>query len=389
MSHSSHSLLQWFRTREGFFALIGVFSTVFLGVLFFLFGDKAPNARDYIAKHETLIRAVILVVIAASIGFYLGLQWTIRQLGQKQVDQAQTAVVDLKKENRGRWDDIKVISCSYIVNPPLCYRQTGDNQPQGVGLSFLKFAFPRSCINISPVPTMWDKVIAEIRDGKASELDTCLSPLYETFERQRDVVFSAPLFYANIGLYVPASFSDKHGLKNLSFREARERLNELKAVVRFGGVEGELSAKLARKYCDDKARIEIFGGELRTDVTILLNLLVDDPRHRCNTVFFESLLGDVTEAVKQKKVINILRHKELLYPVGFALRRGDYLLRNLINLKVLEARDNGKDLIKEWAIEHCNRAFGSSVDASKHFVTEDDIVITSQEMGGQYAAKGA
>lgn len=51
------------------------------------------------------------------------------------------------------------------------------------------------------------------------------------------------------------------------------------------------------------------------------------------------------------KLVNILEDNELLYPVSFVVRKEDTVLRNLINIKLLELRRSGKleEIIKNVA----------------------------------------
>lgn len=223
-------------------------------------------------------------------------------------------------------------------------------------------------------------VTPEIRD---KSYDICLSPLYETFDRQKDVAFSAPLYYSNIGIYVPKDFSLKWNLSNLTFADAIKKLKGIDEIM-IGGVQGEISGKMAekmiREYGISSTRKKLFE-QYQSNVTDLVNLL--DHRNRdCNVVFAESLHAEMAQSVTGEKVVNILKENELLYPVGFALRRSDYILKNLINLKIIEARetvnDMDKDMIFKWIEEHCGKGFpGKTIDFRKHFVTEHKIVISA------------
>jgi hypothetical protein len=282
--------------------------------------------------------------------------------------------------SRGRFEDIKSLNASWVEYAPLTYR-TAQGSVVGVGIDFLRWAMPDCSIHRIPSASRWAEITDEIRNREAdgNVVDLCITPLFETFERRRNVVFTSPLFFADVGLYVTEELAKQHfddvirENRKLSYKEAISRMRGIKSAC-FGGVTGEISQKLAQKH-GHGAKILTFR-ELEQDASSLVTA-VGTGSTKANAVFAESMLAELSDGFSSAQMINILGRKELLYPVGFAVSRGDYQLRNLLNLKILEAHEATPDKIFELLAAHIETVWGRrQFDIREHFVTEKTILFS-------------
>src|SRR5205085_1949159 len=76
--------------------------------------------------------------------------------------------------------------------------------------------------------------------------------------------------------------------------------------------------------------------------------------------------------------------KEVLYPVSFALRKSDYVLKNFINLKLLEIEESMPDgilgIVYDELCKHDEYKHYTFADVKRYFV---------RELNGNYGLKNA
>jgi hypothetical protein len=108
---------------------------------------------------------------------------------------------------------------------------------------------------------------------------------------------------------------------------------------------------------------------------LIKNLI--DHNHKADIVFAERFLAESLKEVKSGEVINVLKPKELLYPVGFAMRRNDYVLRNYVNIKLMELDDKTPNRLIGFLINELRTHQGfewiNTKNALEYFVREKGI----------------
>jgi ABC-type amino acid transport substrate-binding protein len=299
------------------------------------------------------------------------------------IDLLRVSNSQLKKSNKrmlgskkfNRFENIEDVAYGHLKYSPLLYYI--DDIPSGIGVEILKQIFVRNRILKYKYMSTWDNVINHLREGK---FDIIATPIFETNQRTSEVSFSLPIYFANVGIYVKNGYLDKSLPKSLSFECAIDQL-KMKAMrkeLRLQSIEGELSDMMAKKLVEKHclpAKSDTIDPSA-DNVSGLISKLEDDDS---DVVFVESLIAEQHRLVRDGTVINILRDFELLYPVGFAMRLGDYVLRNYVNIKLLELDDKYPHGILEMIhLELRNTPDYKNLtmeDVKRHFIREKPIPI--------------
>jgi hypothetical protein len=260
------------------------------------------------------------------------------------------------------------------------------DKPSGIGISLLEKIFGSEKIVSSHKKALWGDLV----DNLASkQYDIIATPIFETNERSKHIAFCSPLFYSDIGIYVKkvAAPSQKYSTKrgssialgslpenSLSFEDAISLLTHMK--LKIIAIDGEISGKMALKYLGLKREdIEWLKPET-SSVHFLIASVGGGNDMECDIVFAEVFQAEQTDSVKNGNVINILKSKEVLYPVSFAVRKQDYVLKNYINLKLLEIEENEQNgilgIILDELKMHLEYKHYNLNDIKKYFVRELD-----------------
>jgi hypothetical protein len=277
-------------------------------------------------------------------------------------------VIIYRKIERKRWNEIKSVKLGYISYYPF-YVQ-GENT--GFGPFILDRILGEDVTKFCAAPSSWDDILPNL--GKKFELFA--TPLLETFERSRKCDFTAPLFYSNIGLYTSIKTAEMFNLSDMSLHSVVEWINSLKCDLKILYIKGELSQKRAsklRKELNKRRALSVRLEKSEDDVLTTLKMIANNNEEHQGfhyLMFSESFHARRANAV----VKNILMEKELLYPVCYAVRSGDYVLRTRINIGLLGLAKEGSILTE---FENYLGASGwitpeelQSGMVRKHFVSE-------------------
>jgi hypothetical protein len=278
----------------------------------------------------------------------------------------------LKLEDRfRRFENIKDIVYGHIEYRPLLY-YTEENEPKGIGLRLLEEIFGKTIIRKAPVRGMWNNVVEKLEKG---DYDVIATPLFETRERSNLVSFCSPIFFSDIGIYVKQDsqlFKGRVKPGSMTFEEAIKLFLSLTDKLKFSAIKGELSGKMVTKHLQiPQEKVQWLSFE-ESNIPDLIDSIMDEFRPS-DVVFAENFQANRTRHVNSEKVINILKPHELLYPVSFAVRKRDYILRNYINLKLLEIEENYPDRIFGFLRDELNNHPGfkfSMADVKRYFVRE-------------------
>jgi ABC-type amino acid transport substrate-binding protein len=251
--------------------------------------------------------------------------------------------------NFGRWP-IKEVVYGHIAYRPLLYYDQYE-EPLGVGITLLKKIFWNHKIVGSGERALWSNLVENLT---SNQYDIVATPIFETRERSKQIAFCSPIFYSDIGMYVKrASESDQKinikirkgsalALGNIpsnsqSFEDAIAIFSDMK--LKITAIEGEISGKMSLKYLGLKREDIKWLKPETASVRLLIEAVNGENKMECDVVFAEVFQAEQTIPVKRGEVINILRPKEVLYPVSFAVRKQDYTLKHYINLKLLEIEE--------------------------------------------------
>jgi ABC-type amino acid transport substrate-binding protein len=248
--------------------------------------------------------------------------------------EALSAKIDKQEERKFvRFEAINTIVYGHIEYYPLVYYVFGDDMPRGIGIRLIEQIFGEGVISKHPKRGRWDDLVEKLSRG---EYDIVATPLYETQSRSKLVSFCSPIFFSDIGIYVKKDGKWFKGREknSLKFGEATEILRNLRDL-KLTAIEGELSGKMILKHLQvEKSKVNWLGRD-EASVSGLIGSL-ESKEMPSDVVFAEVFQAELTNPVKSGSVINLLENKQLLYPVSFAIRKQEYVLRHFINLKLAE-----------------------------------------------------
>ena len=181
----------------------------------------------------------------------------------------------------------------------------------------------------------WCSIFTELANGSFSIVAT---PLFSTFERTKQVGFTSPLFFSNVGLYVNQELAKRTvwqdlGHKGLSGLSAA--INET-PNLRFLSLHCEISDMLAKEH-HGNAQIECSGSGEKAISDMLDDVAKSSEPH--DVLFCESYYAErycKGKGPGHKQVVNMLKWHQILYPVCFAVQADDYHLINLMNIRLLK-----------------------------------------------------
>ena len=257
-------------------------------------------------------------------------------------------------DQRERFEAIEkdTIKLGWVSYYPTLIESPTFPEPIGVGPGVLRRVF-RNKVVFAEEQSGWDTVIQELRDGL---FDVIATPLYDIRERKAFVDFTIPIFYADIGLFTAADNAEvieavgAQGL--ISFPEAVQKLSKLDGQLRFCGHKGELQHKMKEKYFPKSAMVET--TKERFSVRSALVALCGSRRSRnfSDLYFCERVIAERLKPVSEGSIINLIRPGQLMFPVGFAVRKGDETLRKYINLRLMEIDADNSSGVMDEIIKH-------------------------------------
>ena len=310
------SWINW-EDRGHVLAVIGLIATLVLGIPGLLL---SADFRNFAAEHWAYLLFMLVVLIL--------LYW-VRLLCRA------NALLNVRFSNPrfGRFEQLTRVEYGHVRYYPFMDYERPNHKPTGVGLRVLGELFETNVLSANPDASTWGDMIDRLIKG---DFDIIATPLFETRERSRRVAFSTPLFFADIGIYLRKE--DANGNVPFALSRAKDQLKVLARTIHAEVIIGEISEKMINKYVaiPDERITYLSSGQ--AEVSNLFRNLLDHNR-RADVVFAERFFADSSPEVKSGRAVNILRAKELLYPVGFAMRREDYVLRNYINIKLMELDD--------------------------------------------------
>lgn len=236
-----------------------------------------------------------------------------------------------------RFEDIKQLKFSLLEYSPFGYYDIQGNI-HGIGVRVLKKIFEFRTINLIEIKddVNWKNALDKLED---KTLDIIMTPLFETRSRLlKNIEFCSPLFYSNIGIYVYKNIETQKLENSLSFNEAIEFLQKKVKSSQWKAkyITGELSQFLIEKHNLNGHPI----AEAEIKNKIFKDIIDDISSDSANSADFTFMEVFKVESFIQSgaMVVNILKENQLVYPVSFAIRKEHTVLKNLINLRIMEMR---------------------------------------------------
>ncbi len=268
----------------------------------------------------------LVAVLAAGV-YFLKDYW---EIGFKRKDERYTRFEDFDEHG---------VRFGYVPFFPTLKLNPETDAAEGFGVDLLRFLFEGRTFSSADPARNWGTIINGLIN---KEYDVIATPLYELRERSRLVSFTSPVFYADIGLFVPTGgkLAREAGKGNCTFEEVQKLLRKHEADLTIVCMEGEIQEHFAKKHSPKSERVH--PPEKEYSVRHFLGMLCRGSEPSSDFLFCERWQAERhPEFNKDKGFINLLKPGEMLVPVGFAVRKSDDTLRKFINLQLLALQRDG------------------------------------------------
>lgn len=265
-------------------------------------------------------------------------------------------------------DKTEHIEYGHFYYPPLLHYGPTNNDAQGPGLHLLEEIFGAGKLIPQTDRATWDSIVPDLEECRYRILAT---PIFETRPRAARISFSRPLFFSEVGAYVSRSnplFSDfikakEGGNDDDSGASWADLVNFLKRnmhALKFTVIKGDISDLVIRGHISsgDNSQVAYKERENSSVASLIRGLPRKDPS---DIVFVECFQAEECSEVKQAQVINILKGRQLLYPVCFALPQCENVLRAYLNLGLATIDETRPGGVVGLLLEQM-RADGLSID---------------------------
>lgn len=348
-----------------------------IGSAITIIGFSISYATEMSTKiHITWISAVIIAIALWIYLIYYRIREQKKEIGilSERVSHNEKQINDLKgrpKTKFDRFETIKkegILKYGFIQYKPFFWTvDTLDRK--GIGKELLGAVFGRD-IRLEPYQYPkgknggnWKDIFEDLCRKPNPKFDIIITPLFETRSRlyNFDIAFCSPIFYSNIGIYVRADYFDNH---KRSFKDAIQYIKSQRWTPEV--LSGELSELLVEKHFPEYHSAEKNDNkEPASDddfIKVLRNVNNNNPADKRNNnlgdfafmeIFKANSIMNQWGSSENFHLVNILKDNELMYPVSFVVRKEDTVLRNLINIRLMDLRESGEleKIIKSVAKE--------------------------------------
>ena len=270
-----------------------------------------------------------------------------------------------KKYDRGRWRKIGALTYGFIPYQPLLREDEG-GLAVGVGVALLD-RLVEGVVQLRAYgrASRWEEIDEQFEDDQFAVMAT---PLIATFERTKSMAFSAPLFFSNMGLFVNKAYADHCLQPGSSHERMMEEIG--RGTIRLLAIPGEISQNLAQHYVAPEQWATRIEERKSASLGSLFDEIANAQIDRPIAIFCESIHSHFNKHCESGRVVNVLQTGSILYPVCFAMRQGDYQLRNLLNMRLLSLASNGGAL-RELARCLAERATNGNLTRD---ITEEEVL---------------
>jgi ABC-type amino acid transport substrate-binding protein len=313
-------------------AVIGSITVVSLGLIASIPDLRSAfNSLGGFTVFLLAIGTMVLVILLFVIGSMRG----DRQIRQMSADLEKSQSGLLPPDTYQRYEDIenREISLGWIPFHPTLKVDAGTGDKYGPGHAILTAVFDGH-MKYYKKEGDWSDII---RGLNQHQFDVVATPLYDIKERREHVEFTTPIFYADIGIFVAKQNRKVHaalGNKlDLDFPFVKDKLSEIADSLTLCVHEGELQDKMTTKYLKG-AKIKRTKMD-KFSVPAALDAMIDEDEEYDSDLYFCERLQGESHRKFRSELVNILAPGQLLFPVAFAVRRGDDTLRKFINLRLM------------------------------------------------------
>lgn len=300
--------------------------------LFSALTEIGPLLNDF-GGFKVFIVSLILLLVLLSIFVLTGIAGD-RKLVQQSMEIQELQAGRIPPDTYQRYEQIedRKITLGWIRFHPTLRRNEVNGEMLGAGPEILRAVFNEK-VKWLKTENDWSNVVSDLI---AKKFDVVATPIYDIKERREQVEFSSPIFYADIGIFVSRQNKKVHDAihrqHGLTFPKAIDLLQEID-TLKLCVHKGELQDKMARKYLPNATVIHTSIDKFAVHAA-LDAMVEEDEEFESDLYFCERVLGE-GHPLFGSEIVNILAPGQLLFPVAFAIRKGDDTLRKFINLRLM------------------------------------------------------
>jgi len=331
-------------------AFNGIFFSILSGFSLSTLGEDRVlyNAQEFVESKSFVlwIGLLCLIFLAEYILLYFENK-TLKAAGNQDKSQLLEEIKEIKQKletyskpenvKYKRFEEIKkigYINYGYITYEPFF----ADSGGQKAGIGHLALMEMVKVLGIDASNThghsaSWDNIFTKLEN---KTYDVIATPLYETRSRLYDnqVIYCIPLFYSEIGLYVHEDdFKTNFNMVPMTYEGF---IKDKESNWSSPYIKKEISEIISNK-------LEIISSEVVAKVDgnnagAFEELLeqVNNRNTNVNIVAMEVFKADMLIKKNSYKLINLLKTQQIIYPVSFVVRKEDTVLRNFLNLRIIE-----------------------------------------------------
>jgi len=318
-----------------------------------------------------LAATTIAVVVVTYVVSYILAQRSWARHAKSLEERIQQLTEDLGSAKAGRipadryqrFEEIQKrdIRLGWIRFHPTLKVDDGSGDKIGAGPAILSTVF-NGKVKYVPKESDWSNVLARL---DSEEYDMVATPMYDIKERREQVEFTSPIFYADIGLFVLENnrkvWDALGGRSALGFTDAKAFLSTIAKDLELCVHTGELQDKMVSKHFPQTEAVKRINID-EFSVTAALDTMGDpDEGYYSDLYFCERLQGESHKLFQNKKLVNILKPRQILFPVAFALRKGDDTLRKYVNLRLMTIDGERGSGIQRHLVEHTRGIISDSL----------------------------
>lgn len=231
---------------------------------------------------------------------------------------------DSKESAYGRIMRTGTIRCGYFLFPPMSVRDAQTGKMSGISVDI----FNKLGENLS-LKVEWAEEVsfAGLIPGlQTGRYDAICTPMWPTAARAREVEFTAPQFYAALGIWVRAD-DDR-------FDNNIDAIND--PAVTITGVDGQIEQTVHDEQFPAAKMLSLPGG---TDFTVQMMNIVTG---KADVTFVDRTAGGLFETAHPGKIKNIASDKPLrVFPFSIAVPGSETRLKNMLDVAIQELHNTG------------------------------------------------
>lgn len=232
--------------------------------------------------------------------------------------------------------DSGILRCGYVIYPPGLMKDPNTGKLSGIFVDTIEKAGANLGLKVEWTEEVgWGTMIEGL---KADRYDLICSPVWANSPRAKQALFTIPLFYSGIGVYVRTGDNRFQG--NISAID--------KPSVRIATIDGEEGDTIAQEQFPQAERVSL------PQLTDVSQELLEVQDKKADVAFVEPYIADLYLANHPGALVNLVPGKPIrVFPNTMMLANSAPKLQAMVNTALSELVNSGyvDELFKKYSIE--------------------------------------